>query len=547
MAKGRLPMRKSLEILRMHFELNLSQRQIGKSLNISRGGVLHCLERFKTMGLEWPLQKDFTAQEFDELLYGAICSKEMTKPHSLLDLSVLPDWAEVKKQLQGCKYLTIQQLWEEYRQHNPMGIGYSAFCERFAKWKDKQPIYFRNTYKGGEIGFVDYSGDSLKFYPPQCPEGVKTQYFVLCFGASNYCYWEFTRTQNSDDFLNSHERTFAYFDCVPRTVMPDNAKVAIEKAHAYQPTLNYDYDKLSEHYGFGILAARVRKPKDKAKVECHVRLAQRFVLGTLRNRRFASLEELNQAAFSLLEKFNNKIMKGYKKSRKELFLELDKSNALSLPSTLYGPCKHYIDITVDPGYHVKVENCLYSVPYTLRGKKVTVKLTKEIAEVFDGLKSVAVHQRLHIAGTKATNKGHMPESHQRYMSSKDVDLQQWALDVGPQTYALCYSILQKPRHYQQQCKTVLGILQFENRVGKARLEKACELAIQFHHCTYHDVRRILTDNIDQNPPIQVANRAATPQHENLRKQEDFDSIVDEAIIPKTQTNNENDSSDLRHS
>lgn len=540
-------MRKSLEILRMHFELNLSQRQIGKSLNISRGGVVHCLERFKVKALEWPLQREFTSQELDELLYGVESAQPSTKPHSLCDLSVLPDWAEVKKQLQGCKYLTLQQLWEQYRQENPLGIGYSGFCERFAKWKDKQPLYFRNTYKGGEIGFVDYSGDSLMFYPPQSPEGVKTQFFVLCFGASNYCYWEFTRTQQSEDFLSSHERTFTYFDCVPKTLMPDNAKVAIDKAHIYEPIFNYEYNKLSEHYGFGILAARVRKPKDKAKVECHVRLAQRYVLGALRNRRFTSLEELNQASFSILEKFNNKIMKGYKKSRKELFLLLDKPNALSLPPTLYGPCRHFIGMMVDPGYHVKIENCFYSVPHTLRGKKVTVKLTPEIVEVFDGLKSVAVHQTLHIAGAKATVEAHMPESHQHYQNSRDVDLQQWALGVGPQTYTLCCNILNKPRHYQQQCRTVLGILRFEYSVGKIRLENACERAIQHNHCTYHDVKRILTNGLDQNPLIRIENRAVTPQHENLRKQEEFDTIIEEVIPPEVDFDSENDSTDLRHS
>jgi hypothetical protein len=73
--------------------------------------------------------------------------------------------------------------------------------------------------------------------------------------------------------------------------MPDNTKTA--KACRYDPDLNPTYQEMAMHYGVGVLPARPYKPRDKAKVELGVQLAERWIIAALRNRRFLSIEELN--------------------------------------------------------------------------------------------------------------------------------------------------------------------------------------------------------------------------------------------------------------
>ena len=68
---------------------------------------------------------------------------------------------------------------------------------------------------------------------------------------------------------------FAYLGGVPQIVVPDNLKSAVIKADLYDPSLNRTYAEMAEHYSTAILPARVRKPKDKAKVEVAVQVAQR--------------------------------------------------------------------------------------------------------------------------------------------------------------------------------------------------------------------------------------------------------------------------------
>lgn len=137
-------------------------------------------------------------------------------------------------------------------------------------------------------------------------------------GASNYTYAEATYTQQVRDFIASHVRAFAHFRGVPRAIVPDNLKSGVTKACRHEPALQRSYEHLAEHYGTAILPARPAKPRDKAKVEGGVRIAQRWILGRLRNRTFHSLSALNEAICESIADLNNRVMRDYRASRREL-------------------------------------------------------------------------------------------------------------------------------------------------------------------------------------------------------------------------------------
>ena len=96
------------------------------------------------------------------------------------------------------------------------------------------------------------------------------------------------------------------------------------KADRFDPGLNRTYAEMAAHYGIAILPARPRKPRDKAKVEVAVQVAQRWILARLRNHRFFSLAELNVAIRRLLDALNMRVMRGYGASRADLFATLDR-------------------------------------------------------------------------------------------------------------------------------------------------------------------------------------------------------------------------------
>ena len=102
-------------------------------------------------------------------------------------------------------------------------------------------------------------------------------------------------TRTLPSWIQSHVHAFEFFGGVPEILVPDNLKTGVTHPCRYEPDINPTYPDLAEHYGTVVIPARVAKPKDKAKVESAVLVAERWILAALRNLTFFSLEELNQA------------------------------------------------------------------------------------------------------------------------------------------------------------------------------------------------------------------------------------------------------------
>jgi hypothetical protein len=125
----RMPMFKTKDVLRMHFEAGLSRRQIARALSVSRAGVQTTITRAEAAGLTWPLPEQMTDAALEARLYPP--SKSVTGRPPI----PLPDWAQVRSELTN-KHVTrrISVLWDEYRATHPDGIGYSQYCDRYRQW-----------------------------------------------------------------------------------------------------------------------------------------------------------------------------------------------------------------------------------------------------------------------------------------------------------------------------------------------------------------------------------------------------------------------------
>ena len=123
---------------------------------------------------------------------------------------------------------------------------------------------------------------------------------------------------------------------LPEIVIPDNTKTGVKHPCRYEPELNATYRELAEHYSFAVIPARPYKPRDKAKVEAGVQVAQRWILAALRHRKFFHLNHLNEAIGELLERLNNRpFRKRPDASRSTLFQQLDRPALKPLPAQSY--------------------------------------------------------------------------------------------------------------------------------------------------------------------------------------------------------------------
>jgi len=507
MPAERLTMRKIREVFRLKFDCDLSNRKIAQSCHIGRSTVGEYLFRFQQAALGWPLPEDMDDVELEQRLYPSA-------PATYSSRQPLPDSNYIHCELRK-KSVTLSLLWQEYKEQNPHGYQYSQFCHLYRQWANKIDPVMRQEHRAGEKMFVDYAGQTVAVYDLHTNQMRQAQIFVAVLGASSFTYAEATWSQSLPDWIGSHCRAFAFFGGVATLVIPDNLKSGVSKACFYEPDINPTYLDMANHYGTAIIPTRVRKPKDKAKVEVAVQVVERWILAKLRNRQFFSLRQLNQAIAQLLEDLNNKPFQKLPGSRKSAFESIDRPALNPLPAQAYRFAEWKI-ATVNVDYHIEVERHYYSVPHTLIKKKIDVRVTNNTIECFYNSKRVASHMRSHHKGRHTTVKEHMPKSHQKWAQWTPDRFIRWAAKIGPHTQSLIENILNSRAHPQQGFRSCLGILRLAKSYGDDRLEAACQRAVIIGGTSYRSVQSILKHNLDQKPLPDQSSNTQPIEHINIR-------------------------------
>lgn len=517
MPQEALSMRKIKEVLRLRYDLGLRQQEIARSCSIGQSSVHRYLERASAAGLSWPLPEDCDDLRLNELLFPA----EPTGEKPLARTPV--DFAEIRRQLQSHKHVTLQLLWEEYRQGQPEGYRYSRFCELYRRWRRKQDLVLRQEHRPGEKMFVDWAGDTIPIYDRDGGEPQPASLFVAALGASSYAFAHATASQDLANWIDCHIRTFEFFQGTTKLIVPDNPRTGVTRACRYEPDLNPTYLELAQHYGVAIMPARPYKARDKAKVEAAVLLAERWLIAVLRHEKFFSLADLNHAIATLLERLNQRPFRKREGTRASLYATLDRPALQPLPVERY-VLGEWKKVRPNIDYHVEVECHYYSVPHQLAGEQLEARFTTTTVEIFHRGKRVASHVRSFAAYHHSTQREHMPKSHQAHLEWTPSRLIHWGQSVGPATGQLIGKILESKPHPEIGYRACLGILSLGKLFSHTRLEAACQRALQAQAYSYQSVKSILQRGLDRQPSLTPEAERSSPEHENLRGSDYYKSL-----------------------
>jgi transposase len=498
-------MRKIREVLRL-WAAGKGQRQIAASVGIGQSTVGDYVTRAQRAGIDASTELDDAALE--RALYPP-------KP-ALPDASRgLPDFSAVHRELKR-KGVTLFLLWEEYKAAHPDGFQYSWFCQHYRAWAGKVDLVMRQHHRAGEALFVDYAGQTVPIVDRSTGELREAQIFVAVLGASNYTYAEATWTQGLSDWIASHQRAFGFIGGVTETVVPDNLKSGVTRAHRYEPDLNPTFAEMAAHYGTTVLPTRIAKPRDKAKVEVGVQIVERWILARLRHQTFFSLDALNRAIAELLPRLNDRPFKKLPGCRRELYEQLDRPALAPLPTQAY-VFATWKKARVNIDYHIEFERHYYSVPYQLVKAEVEARVTAQTVEILHRGRRIASHRRSFKPGGYTTIAAHMPRPHREYAEWTPRRLVEWASRTGPATAELIGDILTRRRHPQQGFRSCLGILRLGKTYGDARLEAACSRALKIGAASYKSIDSILKHRLDEQPlPEPAQPTLALDHHDNVR-------------------------------
>jgi transposase len=513
-------MRKVREVLRLKHECGRSEREIALAVGIGRSTAGEYLARAERSGLTWDAAKEMDDAAVEAKLFRRVGQSEPVR-RAPIDFG----WMHMELRRPG---VTRRLLWTEYAEQVVAGgsgwkpYQYSQFCDLYEAYRSQVQPSMRQEHRAGEKAFIDFSGKKPRLVDPVTGEVTEVELFVMVLGASNYTYAEATRTQGLADFVGATVRGLEYFGGVPEMLVPDQLRSAVSRPDRVEPEINATYAEMARHYGTAIVPARPRKPRDKAKVEGGVLIAQRWILASLRNRRFFSLEELNAAIGELLEKLNTRPFQKLAGCRRSAFEQLDRPVMKALAPRRYEVGEWKLGAGVNVDHHLTYEHRLYSVPCELIGAKVDVRATATVIEVWQGGVRVASHERSYgPKGTAVTKPEHRPRAHREWGNWPPERLVGWAAQTGPKTAEVVAAILAHRTHPETGRRACLGLMRLCERYGAERVEAACARAVVIGNPKYKTVETILKSGLDRTRLTEEV-EAKRVVHENIRGGSYFD-------------------------
>jgi transposase len=479
------------EILRLHSQ-GLSQRSIAASCDCGKTTVQKTVNRADELGIVWPLPKDMTNERLKQLLAVPGESQSVYKE---------PDYERVHREL-AKSGVTLSLLWNEYsaecRQNGEVPFMYTQFCKRYREYAVVHKATMHIERKPGEQMEVDWAGQTMELTDNITGAAIPAYIFVATLPYSGFTYVEAFLSRNQESWIAAHVNAYRHFGGVTRILVPDNLKTGVDRVDWYTPVINKSYQEMAEHYGTAVIPARVRKPKDKPSVEGSVGGISTWIIAALRNWRFFTLHELNDAVMKKLYEFNAKPFQKKPGSRQSVFEEYEQPLLQPLPDKPYELSEWKVCV-VAYNYHVSVDKMFYSVPHEYIKQKSDVRLTRNTVEVFVNGSRVASHMRKYgYPGQYATLPEHMPEDHRKYTQWNAERYLSWARAIGENTVIVVKAILASRKIEQQSYRACMALLKLSDKYTAPRLEAACKRAISYTPSpSFKSVQTILATGQDE--------------------------------------------------
>lgn len=191
--------------------------------------------------------------------------------------------------------VTRQLLWKEYQQDYPVGYSYSQFCYLLAQHQRIKQATMHFEHQPADKVLYDFAGGKMHYTDPETGEVKAVPVLIGVLPFSGYSYAIALDNATLPQLAKGLNKAVTWFGGITRYAKFDNMTQVVKRTCRYEPLFTEMINQWAMYYGIGLLAARVRKPRDKPHVENEVKLVYQRIYAPLRDRVFFSLAELNTA------------------------------------------------------------------------------------------------------------------------------------------------------------------------------------------------------------------------------------------------------------
>ena len=342
------------------------------------------------------------------------------------------------------------------------------------------------------------------WHDPAVGRRRKLYAFLMTLGHSRHQFLYPVLAADARAWHEGHVRALAFFGGAPRRVVPDNLSAGIRKADRYDPRVNRAYGELARYYGFVVDPARAGQQTDKPKVERGVPYARAsFFAG----RDFSSLDSMRAEAVRWCLTTAGLRAHGTTGEQPLVAFQTREQAALRpLPAQPWEPVS-WTTAKVQTDCHLRAGGALYSVPYRYVGQRLDVRVGAHTVTIYDGACVVATHVRQERG--RATRVEHYPEAGQAFLHGTPQVCLEQAHTVGPATARLVRALLEPPT--LTGLRQVQAVLRLREHYDGARLERACQRALDAGDGRYRTVQGILErgleEMVEEEVPVPQGTRA----------------------------------------
>jgi transposase len=469
------------EVLR-RWQTGQSARAIARHSGTDRKTVVRYVGAAQACGLE-------KASELTDGVVAEVAQRVQARP--LLPPSDARKTLEahrerIREWLGGERPLRLVRI-HELLARDGVDVGYTTL-RRFAHdelgWRERPATVRLEDPPPGDEAQIDFGlmGHVLV-------DDVRRRLWVLLvtLSFSRYQFVWPSFTQTVEDVCHGLDAAWAFFGGIVRRLVLDNATSMVVRADAQSPTLQRAFAEYAQSRGVFADPARVRHPRDKARVENQVPyVRERWFEGETFSGDLAVVRA--HAATWCREVAGERVHGTTRRKPREAY-ELDERPHMQPPPEAPYDVPRWSKAKVHPDHHAQVAHALYSLPTAYVGKTLEVRADRFTVRFYQGTALVKAHTRV-APGKRSTDPSDYPTEKAGYAFRSVDGVRRAAEAQGEHVGRFAQRLLDGPLPWTKM-RQAYGLLRLCERYGVERVNALCARALAFDVLDTRRLERML--------------------------------------------------------
>lgn len=377
------------------------------------------------------------------------------------------------------------------------------YAQRELGWR-KRPTSVRvDDGEPGREAQVDF-GLMATISDPRDGSVRRLYALIVTLVVSRYMFVWPTFTQTTEAVCEGLDQAWRFFGAMAKSLVPDNMSAIVSRADAVKPTFVPAFVDYLQARDIEADPARVRRPKDKARVENQVPFVRESCFD---GETFLSLVDAREHAERWCRDVAGARVHGTTRRVPREAFETDERPHMHAAPTAPFDVPMWTTAKVQPDQHIQVAHALYSVPLRHVGVSVRVRADQTTVRIYVGTEPIKTHPRV-APGKRSTDPADLPEHVADYAMRSIDGVRSKAQKRGEYIGRYAARLLDGPMAWRRM-REVHALLRLCERHGDGRVEAICQSALAFDVVDVRRIERMLTEAIKPGTP-EVASGKVVP-------------------------------------